>query len=68
MVNIGTMRRKLKERIILTLPIGIWLHGIIYEKCNDKLYSVFGIIALLTVLMSVRGKKVYLQLQNDSIT
>lgn len=46
----------------LILPIGIWMHGIIYEKYDDKLYAVFGVIAVLTVFMAVRGKKVYSQL------
>jgi len=50
----------------LTLPIGIWMHGIIYDKYEDKLHVVFGVIAVMTVLMAARGKKVYLQLQNDS--
>lgn len=49
----------------LTLPIGIWLHGIIYEKYEDNLSVIFGIIAVLTILISVRGKKVYSLLQND---
>lgn len=38
------------------------MHGIIYEKYDDKLYAVFGVIAVLTVFMAVRGKKVYSQL------
>lgn len=50
----------------LTLPIGIWMHGIIYDKYDDKLHVVFGVIAVMTILMAARGKKVYLQLQNDS--
>lgn len=48
----------------LTLPIGIWLHGLLYEKYEDNLYLVFAVIAVLTVLTALRGKKVYLRLQN----
>ena len=48
------------------LPIGIWLHGILYEKYDDKLSVIFGGIAVLTVLIAARGKRVYLQLQNGS--
>lgn len=50
----------------LALPIGIWLHGIIYEKCDERLYVVFWIIAVLTMLGAARGKKVYLRLQESS--
>lgn len=47
----------------VALPIGIWLQGILYEKYDDKLPAVFGVIAVLTVLMAVGGKNVYLRLQ-----
>lgn len=50
----------------LVLPIGIWLHGIIYEKCDEGFYVVFWIIAVLTILGAARGKKVYLRLQESS--
>lgn len=49
----------------VALPIGIWLQGILYEKYDDKLPVVFGGIAAFTILMAVRGKNVYLRLQND---
>ena len=49
----------------VALPIGIWLQGILYEKYDDKLPVVFGEIAALAVLVAVRGKNVYLRLQND---
>lgn len=47
----------------VTLPVGIWLQGILYEKYDDKLSMIFGVIAVLTVLMALRGKTVYLRLQ-----
>lgn len=47
----------------VALPVGIWLQGILYEKYDDKLPAVFGVIALFTILMAVRGKNVYLRLQ-----
>lgn len=46
----------------ITLPVGIWLQGIIYESFDDKLPLAFGVIAVSTILMAARGKKVYLQL------
>lgn len=48
----------------VALPIGIWLQGILYEKYDNKLPVIFGAVAVLTILMAVRGKTVYLRLQN----
>lgn len=48
----------------MALPIGIWMHGIIYEKYDNNLCVVFLIISVLTVFIALSGKKVYSQLQN----
>lgn len=48
----------------LTLPIGIWTHGILYEKCEKHLPCLFGVIAVLTIGTAALGKRVYVQLQN----
>lgn len=50
----------------LILPIGIWIHGIIYEKCETQLHFVFLTISILTILTAVKGKSVYSKLQNGS--
>lgn len=47
----------------LTLPIGIWTHGILYEKCEKHLPCLFGAIAVLTIGTAALGKRVYAQLQ-----
>lgn len=47
----------------LTFPIGIWMHGILYEKCEKHLPCLFGVIAALTIGIAVLGKRVYAQFQ-----
>lgn len=52
----------------VALPVGIWLQGILYEKYDDELPAVFGVIAVLTILMAVKGKNVYLRLQLSALS